>query len=106
MPDARLERSDLNYFNQFVQEVIGGAVRRYTFTQWELELLLDLQMARIRKSARPEVLRRYLKAVQQHFAEGNTKPLRLSVFLERELEARAAAAAALEAQTPTQMAAH
>jgi hypothetical protein len=86
-----MERTELTFFSQFVHEVIGGAVRRYTFTQWELELLLDLQMARIRKSTRAEVLRRYLKAVQQHFAQGATTPLRLSTFLERESEARAAA---------------
>ncbi len=88
MIDTRSERSELTSFNQLVQDVIGGTVRRNTFTQWELELLLDLQTCRIRKSARPEVLRRYLKAVQQHFAQGATSPLRLSAFLEREAQER------------------
>jgi hypothetical protein len=88
MIDTRSERSELTSFNQLVQDVIGGTVRRNTFTQWELELLLDLQTCRIRKSARPEVLRRYLKAVQQHFAQGGTSPLRLSAFLEREAQER------------------
>ncbi|HZQ53928.1 MAG TPA: hypothetical protein VFB14_17125 [Bryobacteraceae bacterium] len=90
MIDTRSERSELTSFNQLVQDVIGGTVRRNTFTQWELELLLDLQTCRIRKSARPEVLRRYLKAVQQHFAQGATSPLRLSAFLEREAQEREA----------------
>ncbi|MBV9085740.1 MAG: hypothetical protein JOZ62_23955 [Acidobacteriaceae bacterium] len=84
MTESRLERSELTSLNQLVQEIIGGSVKRHTFTQWELELLLDLQTCHIRKSARPEVLRRYVKAVQQHFAQGALEPLRLSAFLERE----------------------
>jgi hypothetical protein len=87
-----LERSDWTSFNQLLHELIGGAIRRHTFTQWELELLLDLQMSRIRKSSRPDVLRRYLRAVQQHFAQGATVPLRLSAFLESESQQRAGAA--------------
>jgi hypothetical protein len=83
-----LERSDWTSFNQLLHELIGGAIRRHTFTQWELELLLDLQMSRIRKSSRPDVLRRYLRAVQQHFAQGATVPLRLSAFLESESQQR------------------
>ena len=84
MTETKSERSELTSLNQLVHEIIGGAVRRHTFTQWELELLLDLQTCRIRKSSRPEVLRRYLKAVQQHFADGALDPLRLSTFLEQE----------------------
>jgi len=87
-----LERSDWTSFNQLLHELIGGAIRRHTFTQWELELLLDLQMSRIRKSSRPDVLRRYLRAVQQHFAQGATVPLRLSAFLESESQHRAGTA--------------
>jgi len=70
--------------SQLVHEIIGGAVRRHTFTQWELELLLDLQTCRVRKTSRPEVLKRYLRAVQQHFAQGAMDPLRLSAFLDQE----------------------
>ncbi len=97
MTDSRLERSDWTSFNQLLHELIGGAIRRHTFTQWELELLLDLQMSRIRKSSRPEVLRRYLRAVQQHFAQGATVPLRLSVFLEAENQQRAGASETAQA---------
>ena len=70
--------------SQFVHEVITGSVRRNTFTQWELELLLDLQASRVRKGSRPEVLKRYLRAVQQDAAQGSSDLLRLSVFLARE----------------------
>jgi hypothetical protein len=70
--------------NRLIHEIIGGSVRRHTFSQWELELLLDLQTCRVRKSARSELLRRYVKAVQQHFTEGAVSPLRLAAFLEHE----------------------
>lgn len=87
-----MERSDWTSFNQLVHELIGGAIRRHTFTQWELELLLDLQMSRIRKSSRPEVLRRYMRVVHQQFAQGATAPPRLSMFLEAESQRAAGAA--------------
>jgi hypothetical protein len=76
--------SELASFNQLVQELISGTVQRHVFTQWELELLLDLQTCSIRKCARADVLRRYLKAVQQHFAENASTLLRLSAFVEQE----------------------
>ena len=63
-------------------------MRRHTFTQWELELLLDLQNCKIRKSARAEMLRRYLKAVQVNLSEDGSTLLRLSTFLEREAQRR------------------
>src|ERR1700761_2421064 len=43
MADPRTDRSELTSINQLIQDIIGGSVRRHTFTQWELELLLDLQ---------------------------------------------------------------
>jgi hypothetical protein len=78
------ERSDFLSFNQLVQELINGTVQRHVFTQWELELLLDLQICPIRKCSRADVLRRYLKAVQLHFTEDATTLLRLSAFVEQE----------------------
>src|SRR3954470_23490227 len=70
-------------FSQLVQELISGTVRRHTFTQSELELLLDLQNSRIRKSSKPDVLRRYLRAAQAQFAQ-QSSVLRFSKFMERE----------------------
>jgi len=78
----------LTSFNQLVQEMIGGAIRRHTFSEWELDLLLDLQTCRIRKSARPDLLRGYLKAVHQSFAEGALSPPRFAAFLERRKQPR------------------
>ena len=70
-------------YSQLVQELINGSVRRHTFSQAELELLFDLQYSRLRKSSRPETLRRYLRTVQQQVANGGVF-LRLSEFLDRE----------------------
>ncbi|MBV9676695.1 MAG: hypothetical protein JO185_10200 [Acidobacteriaceae bacterium] len=89
MTDTQAECLDLASFSQLVQEVITGSVRRHTFTRYELELLFDLQRSRLRKSSRPDVLRRYLRAVQHHFAEESSL-LPLSAFLERQNEKRAA----------------
>jgi hypothetical protein len=83
LAELNMAYSDLMSFSQLVQEMIGGAVGRHTFSEWELELLLDLQSCRIRKSARPNLLRHYLKAVHQGFAEGASSPLRLASFVER-----------------------
>ena len=88
MTDTQTERLDLASFSQLVQELITGSVRRHTFTPIELELLLDLQCSRLRKSSRPDALRRYLRAMHQHFAEQSSL-LRLTTFLERENEKRA-----------------
>ncbi|MBV9301536.1 MAG: hypothetical protein JOY62_17335 [Acidobacteriaceae bacterium] len=89
MTRAGSERPNFVSFSQLVQELISGTVDRHVFTQWELELLLDLQTCAVRKSARPDVLRRYLKAVQQNFSQDASAPLRLSAFLEQEMQQRA-----------------
>jgi hypothetical protein len=88
----------LTSFSQLVQELIGGAVRRHVFTPWELELLLDLQRCRIRKSARADLLRRYLKTVQQQFAVDGSPPIRFMEFFEREYQQRSAQPASSEPQ--------
>jgi hypothetical protein len=70
-------------YSQLVLELISGSVRRHVFSQAELELLLDLQNSRIRKSSRPDVLRRYLRVVQTEFSQQGSL-LRFATFMERE----------------------
>lgn len=82
MTSTQSETIDLTSFNQLVHEFIGGSVRRHKFTPHEMEFLLDLQASHIRKSAQPDLLRRYLKVVQQRAVAGEEAPLRLSVFIE------------------------
>lgn len=84
MGESKTEQLEMTALHQLVQDIIGGSVRRNTFSQWELELLLDLQTCGIRKGSRSETLRRYIRAVQQHYAQGAVGPLRLSTFLDRE----------------------
>ena len=69
---------------QLIQELISGTVRRNVFSRVELDLLLDLQMAAVRKSSRPELLRRYSRYIQRQMAMGASMPQRLSRFLEME----------------------
>lgn len=83
----RRDRSDLASYSQLVQELINGSVRRHTFTQNELELLFDLQMCKLRKSSKPEALRRYLRALHQTGAL-DSAPLRFAAFLQRESASR------------------
>jgi hypothetical protein len=78
-------------FIQLIQELAVGIVRRNLFTHWELDLLLDVQIARLRKSARAEALRRYLRTVQQSQSAGAAEPPRFSAFM-AEIPARKAAA--------------
>jgi hypothetical protein len=87
-----IESSDLNAawtsYCQLVQQLAAGNVRGNTFTRWEMELLLDFQMARIRTSSRADTLRRYLRVVQQQLAQGELIPQRFSRFIEGEAEQR------------------
>ncbi|MCU1291947.1 MAG: hypothetical protein JWP08_797 [Bryobacterales bacterium] len=94
MADSKTDQVEMTALHQLVQEIIGGSVRRNTFTQWELELLLDLQLCSIRKGTRSETLRRYLRAVQQEFTRGSVSPLRLSAFLDAENQRSRAGAGA------------
>jgi hypothetical protein len=71
--------------------LINGSVRRHPFTQWELDLLLDSQVAPLRKSLRTDALKRYQKAVLQEQAAGSGIPMRFRDFLGQEVKRRAAA---------------
>jgi len=78
-------------YTQLIQELVVGAVRRNRFTQCELDLLLDLQLSRLRKTSRADSLRRYLKTVQAAQANGADDPPRFSIFLQQTAPRRAAA---------------
>ena len=88
MTELPVQNPEWASFCQLLQQLIAGNVRRNVFTQREMGLLLDLEMSNIRKSSRPEMLRRYLKAVQRQHATGALAPLRFSCFLENETQSR------------------
>ncbi|HEX4230660.1 MAG TPA: hypothetical protein VHZ07_18435 [Bryobacteraceae bacterium] len=71
-------------FNQLIQDLIGGSLRRHTFRAWEMELLVDLARCGVRRPSRINMLRRYQKAVQARFSGGDQTPLRLAEFLDQE----------------------
>ncbi len=92
-----MDLTDLSSYVQLIHEIIGGTVRRHTFSRLELDLLLDVQASPIRKAAKEEVLRRYLRSVQQQFAADGSSPLGFARFRdndnpERSAKKRAAAA--------------
>ena len=84
MTEFRARTAEWTSFCQLVQQLITNSVRRHTFSQWEMELLLDLQMAPLRKSSRSDTLRRYLKEVQHQMQAGAPNPQRFSKFFENE----------------------
>ena len=71
---------------------MAGSVRRNRFSQWELDLLLDLQLSRLRKSSRADALRRYLRSVQNAQLRGAHEPPRFSTFLAETANRKANAA--------------
>jgi hypothetical protein len=91
LPRLSATPSEWTSLTQLIQELVGGIVRRNRFTQWELDLLLDLELSRLRKSSRGDALRRYLRTVQASQAQGVDEPPRFSTFLQ-EIAPRKAAA--------------
>ncbi len=77
---------------QFVQELLSGSLRRNRFTQWELDLLLDLETSGLRKTSRLDALRRYQRLLQEAQLAGATEPPKFSAFLDGVRSRRAAAA--------------
>jgi hypothetical protein len=100
-----MDLRDLNTYLQLVQDIMGGTIRRHTFTPAELQLLLDVQSSRIRKTLKNEVLRRYLRTVQQQFAMDGSAPQRFARFWEDQnkdgLRENGAPRAVLQARTAT-----
>jgi hypothetical protein len=82
--EFKARTTDWTSFCQLIQQLIVNNVRRHTFSQWEMELLLDLQMVPLRKSSRGDTLRRYLKEVQHQMQSGAPSPQRFSKFFENE----------------------
>jgi hypothetical protein len=70
MGNRFIHTTNLAQFNILIQELIQGGPKRTVFQQWEMELLLDFSNCRLRTSARPEVLKRYQRLVQQYFLRG------------------------------------
>jgi|SRR5579863_6309391 len=75
-----MDISGLNAYLQLIQDIIGGTVRRHVFTPAELALLLDVQASHVRKNAKNDVLRRYLRTVQHQFTIDGSDPLRFANF--------------------------
>lgn len=79
-----MEALDFKSYIQLIQDIICGSMRRHSFTPDELDLLLDIEGLRMRKTAKNEVLKRYLRRVQQDSTVGIPIPLRLASFHKEE----------------------
>jgi hypothetical protein len=89
---TELLRTGWQSYFYLIQELIDGSMQRHTFSAWELDLMLDLEVSRLRKSSRPDILRRYFRFVQAESTHA-PQPTRFSAFLEAETLHRRAKAA-------------
>jgi hypothetical protein len=104
MGNGFIHTTNLAQFNNLIQELIQGGPKRAVFQKWELDLLLDFETCRVRRSARPEVLRRYQRTVQQYFLRGQYAFPPLSVFLAEERARRSRARTAVTTLAPAEVA--
>jgi len=72
----------LHRFNKLLSELVRGTMNRNTFQQWEIDILLDIELCNLREAVKRETLRRYQKAVQRSMEKGARTPLKLSEYLE------------------------
>ena len=72
----------LAQFNRLMQELLRGEMRRNTFREWEIQLLLDVEECDLRDSNRRDMLKRYQKAVQRYMERGGSRPFKLSEYIE------------------------
>jgi len=89
--DLKTRSPEWSSYHRLVQDLISGGVKRHTFTPWEVELLLDLDNSRLRKTSREGALRKYLRSVQQCHTEGALAPPRFCAFLASAYPARSTA---------------
>ncbi len=93
-PDIRDTDAVLTRFNRLISEILRGAAQRNTFSDWEVRLLLDIQVCDAESALRKGTLRRYQKAVQRHVESGRGLPFTLSEYLATSRARRCRATAA------------
>ena len=69
----------LTQFDQLIDDLIAGTLRRSRFEKWEIEIVLDGVAFGLRNARR--VLNEYRHSVHRQFESGATEPMRLSEFL-------------------------
>jgi len=78
-------------FNRLITDLLQGRMQRNGFRRWEIEILLDLETCKLRRSTRRETLRRYQQAMLRRLEDGEPIQL-LSAFLEARRRRRRLAA--------------
>lgn len=73
----------LAQFNQLIEDILAGTLRRTTFRTWEIEILVDMVGCDLPHSpSRDNTLREYRNAMQRHIRQGACVPLKLSDYLQ------------------------
>lgn len=72
----------LEQFNQLMDELMNGTLRRNLFEPWEIGILVDIVSCGLRNSPRRDrILREYQMAVVRHIRQGGLTPLKFSDYL-------------------------
>jgi hypothetical protein len=73
----------LAQFNQLIEDVLAGTLRRSVFCPWEIAILVDMVRCNLRQSSkRDSLLRQYRNAMERYLRDGAEVPLKLSDYLE------------------------
>ena len=84
MGNHEMKRDEvLDQFNQLIEDVLKGTLRRNVFCPWEIAILVDMVRCNLRQSSRRDsLLRKYRSAMQRYLQDGAAVPLTLSDYLE------------------------
>lgn len=71
----------LREFNRLMTDLLQGRMQRNGFRRWEIEILLDLETCKLRRSTRRDTMRRYHQAMTRRLENGESLQL-VSEYLE------------------------
>ena len=76
-------------FHRLIRELQDGSTKRNSFQPWEIELLFDIRDSAVPKPRFREILGRYQRAVARSIEHGARQPMKMSEYLQRNLQRRA-----------------
>jgi hypothetical protein len=81
MPEFTSGGATAAQFNLLIEELLQGALRRGKYRPWEIDIILDIESANLRDSAKREALVEYQTSVQAELAAGAQLPLKFSEYI-------------------------
>ena len=80
---AAINNDDITaQFDQLLEELLRGTLQRSCFSEWEIQLLIDIASC----ETNGPLLREYRVAILHQLRHGATKPMLLSQYLTRRKE--------------------